>query len=104
MTVVLDMDRRCVCFLAVLGCVFLIEANASFTGGSAGSKYLSVYLTGLDDTAVASADHTTSASSAGKTPSSTSTAKPSVVTVGGKHLIFFAKHLETNVWQDKPSS
>jgi hypothetical protein len=63
----------------------LNRANASHIGGSSGSKYLSVYLTGLDSS-VASADTTTSASSASNTPSSTSTAKPSVVTVGGRYL------------------
>ena len=61
-------------------------ANASHIGGSAGSKYLSVYLTGLDDSSVADADTTTSASPASSTPSSTTTAKPSVVTVGGRYL------------------
>lgn len=61
-------------------------ANTSNIGGSAGSKYLSVYLTGLDDSSVANADTTTAASSASSTPSSTTTAKPSVVTVGGRYL------------------
>ena len=58
-------------------------------GGSSGSKYFSVYLTGLDDSSVGNAVTTSaSAAAASSTPSHTTTAKPSVVTVGGKYLIF----------------
>lgn len=60
--------------------------------GSAGAKYLSVYLTGLDDSAVsgASSASATSASSSSTTPSSTTSAKPSVVTVGGQTIVVTA--------------
>jgi hypothetical protein len=58
-----------------------------FVGGSSGSEYLSVYLTGLQDSSVASPS-----SSVSSNPSSTSSAKPSVVvTVTGNHLTLDAE-------------